>query len=321
MNMYPLDETTLQRFAAEIGALAPRPHHSGILEAAAQHFPERPFRYVFSRSGWYRPGGVLRPDGERLSADVEAWVEAELADCDGDMAEFLERHAEDGLMVTRHAGRTHYFVAPYGPSAEDFLQLEVEESQEVLDRCLIGPGEPPADPVELLEPASPAELQHQPVGPTRYRFRRLSDLRHIVARLPVPVGGQPPLRRFMQEWKRSRAAGRGHFSGYWVVTLRELQDRYHNAALSAKPVSIQARQAKTFHWNLELRGPELSAQLQAFERATGFPGAWYFHLVAGALVPRTLAYALEDDIKQGYSYLPDADRELLAGWIDAPYSF
>lgn len=320
MNGCPIDDQALQQLAAELEATPPRPHHSGLLETAGRALPGQPFRFVLSCGGWYRPGGVVRASGERAANDLEAWAEAELADCDGDMDAFVERHGDAGLLATRHSGRTHYFVAPYGPAPADFLQLEIEELHEVLDRRLFSGDNPPADLQELIDPLQTAPLEAHPVAPPRYRFRRLTDMRYVVMRLPAPVGQIHPLSRFLGEWASSQARSKNHFCDHWIIALREHQDRYRNPVLSASPVSLHARQLKPFHWQPQARGVEASAQLQAFDRAAGYPGAWYFHLVAGGFTPRDIAAVLAGDLDEGYRYLREQDAKLLAEWVRTPYS-
>jgi hypothetical protein len=316
----PPDAPALARFIQTVETTPPRPHHAALLEAAASLVPECPFRHALSRGGWYRPGGLLAPDGTRLAEDLETWAETELDACDGDMGLFMERHAEAGLMATRQAGRTHYFVAAIGMEPAEFLQLEVEEVQEVLDRLLINPDSPPADLPELTEPLEPAILEAQPVDRPRYRFRRLTDVRQALSRQADPVGGLSPLARFMAEWQDSSAGAQGHFSDHWIVATREHQDRYRNLRLTATPVSRHSRQLKPFHWQPEARGMALAEQLHNFDRAAGYPGAWYFHLVAGALTPRAVAFALAEDLAADFHYLPAGDQKILEGWLTDPYS-
>lgn len=320
MNGCPIDDLTLGRLRAEIEAAPVRPHHSTLHEAVGRALPGQVFRFALGRGGWYRPGGVIRPDGGRVADDLEGWAEAELEACDGDMEEFLERHGQDGLYTTRHSGRTHYFVSPYGRGPADFLQLEVEELQEVLDRHLIGADAVPTDLEELTDPLAPSLLDAQPLGPARYVFRRLTDIRLAAARLPAAVGETTPAARFLAEWSASSASSRGHFSDFWILALREHQDRYRNTILAATPVSTLARQLKSFHWHPESRGVELADQLHAFDRAAGYPAAWYFHLVAGALVPREIAHQVMLDILDDFHYLPEQDAALLEGWVRTPYS-
>lgn len=306
--------------AAEIEKISPRPHHSMLLEMANQIRPGCTFRYALNRGGWYRLGGVITADGKLLADNLEAWAKKELADCGGDMDALIERHADSNLLVTRHSGRTHYFVAPYGPAPADFLQLEVEELQEVLDRNLLDADHPPEDLQELIDPAMPGLLDAQPVAAPRYRFRRLLDVRQMLARLPAPYGQNLPLTRFMIDWAHSSAATRGHFSDHWIIALREHQDRYRNPVLSASLVSRHARELKPFPWNNELSGIELAAQLQAFDRAAGYSAAWYFHLVAGTITPPKIAFAVARDMDNQFSYLPDSEVALLQSWVNSPYS-
>lgn len=316
----PPDEPTLQRFIQALGATPPRPHHAALLEAANNLVPSCPFRHALTRGGWYRPGGVIRPDGTRLADDLESWAEAELEDCDGDMGLFLERHGDDGLMATRQAGRTHYFVAPIGMEPAEFLQLEVEEVQEVLDRQLIDPAHPPADLPDLTEPLHPHLLPAQAVGRPRYRFRRLTDVRQVLARQPATPGDLSPLGRFLAEWAESSAGAQGHFSDHWIVAVREHQDRYRNTVLNATPVSRHGRKLKSFHWQPEARGTAMADQLHAFDRSAGHAGAWYFHLVAGGITPHDVAYGIAEDLQSDFHYLPDGDQKVLEGWLVRPYS-
>jgi len=320
MNGCPIDDHALKQLIAELEATPPRPHHSGLLETASRALPGQPFRFVLSRGGWYRPGGVVRAGGERVTDKLEIWAEAELADCDGDMDAFIERHGDEGLLATRHSGRTHYFVAPYGPAPADFLQLEIEELHEVLDRRLFSDNDPPADLQDLIDPLHPSTAEAHPVAPPHYRFRRLTDMRYVVVRLPAPIGQVHPLSRFLAEWASSQTRSKNHFCDHWIIALREHLDRYRNPVLSASPVSLHARQLKPFHWEPQARGVDAASQLLAFDRAAGYPGAWYFHLVAGGLTPREIAGVLAGDLDEGYNYLREQEAKLLVEWMRAPYS-
>lgn len=320
MSLYTMDEITLFKLAAEIEATPPRPHHSVLLEISQRIRPGCSFRYALNRGGWYRPGGVLASNGERIASHLENWAKTELESCGGEIDELVERYADSGLLVTRHSGRTHYFVASYGLAPTDFLQLEVEELQEVLDRKLIDVERPPHDWQELTEPLMPDVIEAQPVGAPHYRFRRLLDMRQILARVASNDGHTAGLTRLFAEWQLSSAAARGHLSDHWIVALREHLDRYRNPVLTASLISRHARALKPFHWNVELSGVEMSAQLQAFDRAAGYPSAWYFHLVAGSITPAKIAYAVACDLEAGFSYLPETEVALIKAWVAAPYS-
>lgn len=316
----PPDEPTLQQFIASIEVTPPRPHHSSLLSVVEKMLSGCAFSYATTRGGWYRPGGVIQPDGARLSDDVEGWLESELDVCGGDMDALLEKYAGRDLLVTRMAGQTHYLVAPIGNRAEEFIQLEIEEQQELVDRVLFDAEARAADIQEVLEPFDPVYVEPRPLGPSRYKFRRMTDMRQVLARQMAPIGGISPLGRFMAEWDSSRAASRGHFCNHWIVAVREHQDRYHNPVLNALPFSLHARKLKYFHWHPEQHETELADQINGFDRAAGYPSAWYFHMVAGTLTPKSIAYSLAQDLKNGFRYLAERDIELLEHWLDNSYS-
>lgn len=320
MKLCPLDEPALQRFMAEIGGVPPRPHHAALLALTGRLLPHCAFKYVMSRGGWHRPGGVVRADGSRVSDDIERWVDAALADCGGDWQVLLDRYADAGLLATRLVGRTHYFVAPYAEAPDGFLQLEVEELQEVADRPLIDPQRPPADAMELIDPPAIDTLPAHPLGRPYYRFGRLTDMRLALASDAQAEAGESALARFLSEWTASSAAQRGPFCAHWIMDLRDHLDRYGNRRLKATPVSRHARALKPFHWHPEARGVGLAEQLHAFDRAAGYPAAWYFHLVAGGLTPPEVAQAIGQDLAADYRYLPECDTRLIQGWLAAPYS-
>jgi hypothetical protein len=64
---------------------------------------------------------------------------------------------------------------------------------------------------------------------------------------------------------------------------------------------------------------EMGDQIRNFDRAAGYPGAWYFHIVASKLVPDTIAQSLKRDLDNGYHYLADKDLNLLSKLVANPY--
>jgi hypothetical protein len=320
MAIYTLADAALRHLSDEIEATPPRPHHSSLLEIANRLRAGWTFKYALNRGGWYRPGGVLSADGNPIAENLEAWAKAELEACGGDIQELVERYADSGLLVSRHSGRTHYFVASYGTAPTDFIQLEVEELQEVLDRKLFEADVLPEDIQELIDPINPGEIDAQAVGAPRYRFRRLIDINQTLTISSSSDANSAGLPRLLHEWSNSSASLHDHFSEHWIMALREHQDRYRNPVLSVTLVSRHARELKPFQWNVELTGVDLSVQLQAFDRAAGYPAAWYFHLVAGTITPPNIAYAVARDLDAGFSYLPDTEAVLIRSWVAAPYS-
>lgn len=313
------DSQLLKQLIKIIESSSPRPHHGNLLKAMGQGFPDFTFQTVFSSGGWHRAGGVIAADGSYLDSDLEHWLNAELGKCANDFGQFLDRYDDAAIRVTRHTGYTHYFTAALGTEPEDFLQLEVEELQEVLDRNLIDPDHPPADRQELLEPTNSIRLDAHPVGTPYYRFVRLVDARQVLARQSVPISGVSPLQRIMSEWKESRAGDRGQFCEHWVITGLEHYDTNSEALFTATLQSVHSRTLKPFHWDMTKGGVEMGTQIQGFDRAASYPGAWYFHFVASKLVPATLATVLKGDLDEGYHYLAERDLMLLKKFVANPY--
>src|SRR5487761_1983402 len=275
MSIYTLADAALRNLSNEIEATPPRPHHSSLLEIANRLRAGWTFKYALNRGGWYRPGGVISTEGARIADNLEIWANAELEACDGDINVFIEEHADKNLLVTRHSGRSHYFVASYGHSPTDFLQLEVEELQEVLDRKLLDADLPPEDIQGIIDPLIPGELDAQAVGVPYYRFRRLIDVNQAIARSSSSDSLREGLRRLLEEWSQSSASLSRHFCDHWIIAIREHQDRYRNSVVSVALVSRHTRELKLFQWNAELSGVDMAEQLHAFDRAAGYSSAWY----------------------------------------------
>lgn len=172
----------------------------------------------------------------------------------------------------------------------------------------------------MTDPVTPVPVQAQAVDRPRYRFRRLTDVRQALARQPAPIGEQSGLGRFMAEWSLSSAGAQGHFCDHWIVAVREHLDRFRNPMLNATPISRHGRKLKSFHWHPETRGTALSGELHAFDRAAGYPLAWYFHLVAGGLTPHAVVYGIAEDLRADFRYLPEGDMAILEHWLMQPYS-
>ncbi|MBI1422160.1 MAG: hypothetical protein GC149_01755 [Gammaproteobacteria bacterium] len=309
-----MDSQTRRQLIQVIESAPPRPHHHALLEAANNVMTHGEFRHVLSKGGWYRVGGVLSPDGNRLGLALEDWVGSELKKCGNDFEKFLAAYTDKELLVTRHAGRIHYFVAPYGPAPEEFLQLEVEELQELWDRKLINPEQPPQDRTTLVEPIDALKVDAHPVGSPRYRFARLLDARELLVR-----GEETPLGRFLTEWSQSRAAENDHFCEHWLLANLERYDPDAATRFDATLMSVHARTLTPFQWDSTKAGVALGNQLREFDRAAGYPAAWYFHLVANKFVPGNLALELQRDRKNGYAYLAGKDLQLLENLASAPY--
>ena len=96
--------------------------------------PDLDFHHVLTRGGWHRIGGIVDGEGKRITHTLREWLETMSG---GDVQALYEEYGEAGYIATCLQGKTHYFIAQTGESAGDFVQLEVEELQEVTDRLLL----------------------------------------------------------------------------------------------------------------------------------------------------------------------------------------
>src|SRR5664279_2059327 len=102
-----------------------------FVKALGVALPDWKFHHALSRGGWYRLGGIVDGDGRRVSDTLESWVEAALDERDGDFGKLIDDFAGQTLYATRLVGQTHYLVGSAGDGTDDFLQLEVEDLQEI----------------------------------------------------------------------------------------------------------------------------------------------------------------------------------------------
>lgn len=310
----------MSRETSEIAAIAracaasdPRHGTEDLLSGLGEVWPQLTFRTVLTRSGWYRSGGVVGIDKQRIADSLRAWAEATAVD---ELQPLLDVCLQQPLFATRLAGRTHYLTAPTGRTAADFIQLEVEELQEVLERYLSDPDWLPESVEEFIDPLEYSPLEPEHVGSPRLVFRRFFAAREMLN--PLEARTHADLTRFMQDWEKSSAGQAGHFCNNWVFGVRETTDSDGETRVSAHPVaaSVNDRMPHT----PDITGAELATWLHSFDHAAGYPMAWYFHMVASAGVPHVVGMLVADDHKRDFNYLPDRDLEVLHGWMDSPYS-
>ncbi len=283
-----------------------------LLNALRAEFPGQAVRQVLTRGGWHRLGGVVDGKGNRIAAHIVQWAEDEIGD---DMEAFVAKYRNADLYITRLAGRTHYLVVPFGEEPQDFVQLEVEELHEEMERRLLEPGYNPEDLEELLDPMEYEHLVPRSVGAPYYLFRR-------IFRIPELLNGSSReaerLRRFCADWRESSAA-RHPFCEHWGMSIRETQNRFGEMTVNAKP--FPTRPAPPLPADFaERAGMPLANMLGEFDRAAGYPFAWYFYLVAVPATPDRLAELVYHDHQGEFDYLPSKDLAILREWIAKPYS-
>lgn len=283
--------------------------------------PDLSFREVLARGGWYRLGGVVDREDNRLAGDIEQWAAGALAVHGDDFQALAEACGESGLRATRLNGKTHYWIAPTGTDAADFIQIEIEELQEVVCQPLFDGGELPGSIEELIDACVTRAGKPTPLGIPFYALRRVTDASEFLARLRGQKPEPQPVHRFVEAWEKSSAGNAAQFSNQWVLAVREHLDRYRQPILSATPVAAIVGQPPRFEGSFGARGLALAGALQRFDRQAGYPLAWFFHMLTTKAVPHAVAAIVVEDMQGGFAYLPERDVKIVKDWLFRPYGF
>ncbi|MBS1161594.1 MAG: hypothetical protein H6R15_4013 [Proteobacteria bacterium] len=288
-----------------------------FIKALGQALPDWNFRHALSRGGWYRLGGIVDDRGQRISDSLENWVEAELAARDGDIGRLIDDFAEQPLYATRLVGQTHYLVAAVSDETDEFLQLEIEDLQEVRAHQLFL--NEPGSLEELVAPPDGAFVP-QPLGLPFYTFRRLQHIGALLKRMLVQKPEPSPVHRMVEDWGKSSAGNTCTFYNHWVIATREHLDRYQQTVFRAQPISTLTGAAPGFEAQPGTSGLELYAALGHFDREAGYPMAWYFHMLTSKAVPHWVAQTVVEDALAGFAYLPQRDVDIVRNWLHRPYA-
>jgi hypothetical protein len=283
-----------------------------LVNAVQALLPDLSVSHAMTRGGWHRLGGVVDLDGQRIAHHITDWAEAESG---GDIDELMFKLSELRYFATRLNGQTHYLVAQTGPLASDFIQIEIEQLQEVLDRCITDPDWFPDSIAEFVDPLDFPRLESEPVGPARMIFRRLVPVNELME----SSDSGPRLRRFLDDWDRSSAGETSAFCEHWVLSIREYRDQDGDDHRSAKPVPIPSVEIPSLADAEVARGVKLANQIHGFDRVLGYPFAWYFHMLTNPKVSHRLAEAVHADLIGAYDYLPVRDLKVLRDWYNQPY--
>ena len=178
---------------------------SALAREMASLAPELAFREVLARGGWYRLGGVVDSAGNRVASNLEQWAARELASHGEDLHTLLDAYVGSDLHSTRLTGKTHYWIAPTGPGAADFMQVEIEELQEVVCQPLFGDEEMPGSIEEFIDARQSCAGRPTPLGSPFYCLRRVIDAAEFLSRMRAQRPEAQPVHRFIEAWEKSSA--------------------------------------------------------------------------------------------------------------------
>ena len=290
---------------------------AGLLKVLGNALPEWGFRHALARGGWYRLGGIVDDAGQRITDNLERWVEDALDERDGDIAQLIDDFAGQPLYATRLVGQTHYLVTSVSDASDDFLQLEIEDLQEMRVHQLFV--NDPSTIEELVDPRG-ASTPAVPLGLPFYTFRRIQHIGNFLKRMLAQKPEPAAIHRMLDDWSKSSAGGASAFHNHWVIATREHLDRYHQPVLRAQPIATLAGEPPELEASAGASGLKLQEALTHFDREIGYPLAWYFHMLGTKAIPHWVAQTVVEDSLAGFAYLPQRDVDVVRGWLHRPYS-
>ncbi len=290
---------------------------ASLARALHQALPDWQFRHALARGGWYRLGGIVDETGQRISDNLEQWAETALDACDGDIQQLIEENEGRSLYATRLVGQTHYLTATVSEGADDFLQLEIEELQETRAHRLFA--NEPGSLEELVDPRG-GNLTPLPLSLPYYTLRRIQHIGAFLKRMQAQKQEPAPIHRMVDDWANSSAGANSIYANHWVIATREHLDRYHQPIFRAQPIATLAGDPPDFEAAPGTNGLKLQEALQRFDRAVGYPMAWYFHMLTTKAVPHWVAQSTVEDALTGFAYLPQRDVDIIRNWLHRPYA-
>jgi len=287
------------------------------LQSAYQDVPTR-----LARVGqeWYRLGGVIDRQGNHVAHDLMEWSDRAYLECGQNLKTLVQHCREQRLIATRHRGVTLYVTVRSGAKAEEFIQIEIDRSQELADRYVADPEAMPHDLEELIDPLEPAAVNPYAVAPPRYIYRRKTDVALFMQELSLHRAEPHPAQRFMQDWNASSASqGDKAFCDIWTLRLYQHRGRHGEQVMNVEVVSAAAAWPAHLANVAGLKGKPLANLLAHFDADAGYPFAWFFHMVKGRGVSPHVGERVHQDLSKDYAYLPARDAAVLQRWIENPY--
>ncbi|OXJ06672.1 hypothetical protein [Burkholderia sp. HI2500] len=161
------------------------PKHADLLTAFATRTEFRGARHVKARDEFSaQPARIIDADGREIAADYRAWIDAQLAAL-GSAHAVWEAHKEAGYRLVEIEPVLHYFVHDRGGDQDNFVQLEIWQEQEFVEREVF-----PRDTswglpyeAELRNGwcSTPIErFERRLLGAPRYRLGAVSDVKRFM---------------------------------------------------------------------------------------------------------------------------------------------
>jgi len=290
--------------------------HQALISAVSNVQENLNFNMGLIRGGWHRPGAVVDALGNRIADDLASWAEQTSG---GDVNVLLEKIASQNLFATRLTGKTLYLVAPMGEKAAEFVQLEIEQIQEVIERPLWHEDWLPEDLGDFIDPLDPPEFIEKPLKKSVYHFRQINYIPDLLAKMDKSDENFIKINRFLNEWDECSASETATFCEHWIFALRKEAGYREEILIRMKPISTHLEITEDVMLLEEHRGAKLANLIHGFDRKVGYPFAWYFFMLTNTHVDYNIAEAVFKELMGAYAYLPVRDLKILRRWHDQPY--
>lgn len=162
--------------------------HADLMKTLDTRTEYRGARYVMTRDVYgEQPARIVDVEEREIALDYRTWIDAQLEAHGGSVRAVWNAHRAAGLRVTERRPKLHYFVYDRGGAQENFVQLEVWEEQEFVERELFPRddswGLPDVDELRrgstgmaLVERSEPRNL-----GAPQYRLGHVTDMQQFIA--------------------------------------------------------------------------------------------------------------------------------------------
>ena len=281
--------------------------------------PHTPIRLGRTGNEWYRLGGIVDKTGHRIADDLVEWTERTYIECGRNLQTLIDHARAQSFIATRQTGNTLHFIVQTGTNAEQFIQIDIDKTQETADRFLVNEHCPPEDLEEFIDPLDPECIDAFNIGTARYSYRRKTDVEVFMTEINKYHPNEHPAQRFMEDWNRSSANQEAIFSNDWIIRPFRNTGRFGEQIINVEIINTQQKNVTQFKDVIGKKGLALNNLLTRFDRQVGYPFAWFFYMTKGDLVPIQTGLTVYKDITGDYSYLPERDATILKDWVTNPY--
>jgi len=212
-----------------------------LLSKIKQLNPDYPQYLAYNGAEWYRIGGIVDVSGKRIANDLIEWTERTFKECGQNLHTFIDHALEQNLIATRITGNTLYIVIQTGSKAEDFVQIEIDKTQEISDRFLVDEQNLPEDLEEFIDPLSPKPIQSFAIGTARYQYRRKTDVAIFMAEMSKHPFSEHPSQRFMDDFNRSSAGQQAVFCHDWIIHPFQHTGRFGEQIVEVDIINTQKK--------------------------------------------------------------------------------